>query len=110
MVAFVIVKTAVDVAMDQGRQIGEDSVGIAMIFDDSSRSFARLDSDKYGKISLMSSQEGSLIYSQGLTINGKELVSQNENKFIQWQSSWQPSAATLNKISCPYSHPRSIIF
>jgi ribonucleoside-triphosphate reductase (formate) len=75
-----VLKTSVDVAMDQGRQIGEDSVGIAMIFDDSSRRFARLDSDKYGKISLMSSQEGSLIYSQGLTINGKELVSQNEDK------------------------------
>ena len=88
MVAFVIVKTAVDVAMDQGRQIGEDSVGIAMIFDDSSRRFARLDSDKYGKISLMSSQEGSLIYSQGLTINGK----------------------APEQISYPNSHPRSIIF
>src|SRR5215207_1147003 len=75
-----VLKTAVDVATDQGRQMSEDSVGIAMIFDDSSRRFARLDSDKYGKISLMSSQEGSLIYSQGLTINGKELVSQNEDK------------------------------
>src|ERR687892_1536045 len=75
-----VLKTAVDVAMDQGRQIGEDSVGIAMIYDDSARRFARLDSDKYGKISLMSSQEGNLAYSQGLTINGRELVSQDEDK------------------------------
>jgi ribonucleoside-triphosphate reductase (formate) len=75
-----VLKTAVDVATDQGRQMSEDSVGIAMIYDDSARRFARLDSDKYGKISLMSSQEGNLAYSQGLTINGRELVSQDEDK------------------------------
>jgi hypothetical protein len=45
----------------------EDSVGIAMIFDDSSRRFARLDSDKYGKISLMSSQEGKSYLFAGLS-------------------------------------------
>src|SRR5215203_323278 len=75
-----VLKTAVDVATDQGKQMSEDSVGIAMIYDDSARRFARLDSDKYGKISLMSSQEGNLAYSQGLTINGRELVSQDEDK------------------------------
>ena len=75
-----VLTTAVDVATDQGRQMSEDSVGIAMIYDDSARRFARLDSDKYGKISLMSSQEGNLAYSQGLTINGRELVSQDEDK------------------------------
>ncbi|MFZ0344464.1 MAG: anaerobic ribonucleoside-triphosphate reductase [Nitrososphaeraceae archaeon] len=75
-----VLKTAVDVATDQGRQMGEDHVGIAMINDDSARRFASLDSDKYGKISLMSSQQGSLAYSQGLTIYGKELVSPNDSK------------------------------
>ena len=39
-----------------------------------------MDSDKYGKISLMSSQQGSLAYSQGLTVYGKELVSPNDSK------------------------------
>ncbi|MGA7691147.1 MAG: anaerobic ribonucleoside-triphosphate reductase [Nitrososphaeraceae archaeon] len=74
-----VLKTAVDVATDQGRQMGEDHVGIAMINDDSARRFASLDSDKYGKISLMSSQQGSLAYSQGLTVYGKELVSPNDS-------------------------------
>ena len=75
-----VLKTAVDVATDQGRQMSEDHVGIAMINDDSARRFASLDSDKYGKISLMSSQQGSLAYSQGLTVYGKELVSPNDSK------------------------------
>src|ERR671910_1440655 len=75
-----VLKTAVDVAAEYGKQLGEDSIGIAMIYDDSARRFARLDSDKYGKISLMSSQEGNLAYSQGLTINGRELISQDEDK------------------------------
>jgi ribonucleoside-triphosphate reductase (formate) len=75
-----VLKTAVDVATDQGRQMGEDHVGIAMINDDSARRFASLDSDKYGKISFMSSQQGSLAYSQGLTVYGKELVSPNDSK------------------------------
>jgi ribonucleoside-triphosphate reductase len=60
--------------------MGEDHVGIAMINDDSARRFASLDSDKYGKISLMSSQQGSLAYSQGLIVYGKELVSPNDSK------------------------------
>ena len=75
-----VLKTAVDVATDQGRQMSEDHVGIAMINDDSARRFARLDSDKYGKISLISSQQGTPAYSQGLTIYGRELISPNDNK------------------------------
>ncbi|HJY10031.1 MAG TPA: anaerobic ribonucleoside-triphosphate reductase, partial [Nitrososphaeraceae archaeon] len=43
-----VLKTAVDVATDQGRQMSEDHLGIAMINDDSARRFASLDSDKYG--------------------------------------------------------------
>jgi ribonucleoside-triphosphate reductase len=74
-----VLKTAVDVATDQGRQMGEDCVGIAMIYDDSANRFASLDSDKYGKTSLMSSQQGKLAYSQGLTINGRELISHDGN-------------------------------
>ncbi|MDQ3838361.1 MAG: helix-turn-helix domain-containing protein [Thermoproteota archaeon] len=91
-----VLKTAVDVAMDQGRQMGEDSVGIAMIFDDSSRRFARLDSDKYGKTSLMSSREGSVFYSQGLTINGKELISQDEDKLYTMVNKYNSIDKLLN--------------
>jgi ribonucleoside-triphosphate reductase (formate) len=75
-----VLKTAVDVATDQGRQMSEDHLGIAMINDDSARRFASLDSDKYGKSSLMSSQQGTLAYSQGLTVYGRELFSPNDNK------------------------------
>lgn len=74
-----VLKTAVDVATDQGRQMGEDHLGIAMINDDSARRFASLDSDKYGKSSLMSSQQGTIAYSQGLTVYGRDLVSPNDN-------------------------------
>jgi ribonucleoside-triphosphate reductase (formate) len=75
-----VLKTAVDVATDQGRQMSEDHLGIAMINDDSARRFASLDSDKYGKSSLMSSQQGTLAYSQGWTVYGRELISPNNSK------------------------------
>jgi ribonucleoside-triphosphate reductase (formate) len=75
-----VLKTAVDVATDQGRQMSEDHLGIAMINDDSARRFASLDSDKYGKSSLMSSQQGTLAYSQGWTVYGREFISPNNSK------------------------------
>jgi hypothetical protein len=70
-----VLKTAADVTMEQGKHIGEDSVGIAMIYDDSAERFANLDSDKYGKISFMSPQKlnNKPAYSQGFTLNGKDL-------------------------------------
>ncbi len=68
-----VLKTTVEVAASQGKQAGEDTVGVAMVFDDSGTRFASLDSEKYGKISLMQSQN-TTSYSQGMTINGKDLV------------------------------------
>jgi ribonucleoside-triphosphate reductase len=62
------------VATEQGKHLGEDSVGIAMIYDDSAERFASLDSDKYGKISLLPTQQNTPAYSQGLTLNGKDLL------------------------------------
>jgi hypothetical protein len=50
-----VLRTAVDVALDQGKHLGDGYVGIAMIQDDSGKRFAGLDSDKYGKISLLPS-------------------------------------------------------
>jgi hypothetical protein len=74
-----VVKTAVDKATEQGKQLAEDSVGIAMMFDDSAERFARLDSDKYGKISLLSTQQtNEKSYSQGLVLNGKDLLSDDK--------------------------------
>jgi DNA-binding transcriptional ArsR family regulator len=74
-----VLKTAVDVATEQGKHLGEDSVGIAMICDDSAERFASLDSDKYGKISLSSTQQNTPTYSQGLMLNGKDLLLSDNN-------------------------------
>ena len=76
-----VLKTAVDVAAEHGKQLGEDSIGIAMIHDDSATRFATLDSDKYGRISLLTSnQQKTVTYSQGLTLNARELLSSDNNK------------------------------
>jgi ribonucleoside-triphosphate reductase len=74
-----VLKTAVDVASDQGKQVGDYSIGIAMISDDSAERFAKLDSDKYGKISSLSSQQIASSYSQGFTLNGKKLLSSSSS-------------------------------
>jgi ribonucleoside-triphosphate reductase (formate) len=76
-----VLKTAVDVAVEQGKHLGEDSIGIAMIHDDSATRFATLDSDKYGRISLLdSNQQNTITYSQGLTLNARELLLSDNNK------------------------------
>ena len=76
-----VLKTAVDVAAEYGKQLGEDSIGIAMIHDDSATRFATLDSDKYGRISLLTSnQQKTVTYSQGLTLNARELLLYDNNK------------------------------
>jgi anaerobic ribonucleoside-triphosphate reductase/predicted transcriptional regulator len=75
-----VMKTAVDVAADQGRHFGEDSIGVAMLHDDSAMRFAGLDSDKYGKISLLT-QQNTPNYSQGITLDGKDLLFKNNNSY-----------------------------
>jgi len=69
-----VIKTATEVAATQGRQLGEEGAGIAMLSDDSGVRFANLDSEKHGKVSLVESQN-STTYSQGMTINGREILS-----------------------------------
>jgi ribonucleoside-triphosphate reductase len=69
-----VLKTAVEVAATQGKQLGEEGAGVAMVSDDSGIRFASLDSEKYGKISLMQSQNATS-YSQGMTLNGREILS-----------------------------------
>jgi ribonucleoside-triphosphate reductase (formate) len=74
-----VLKTAADVVAEQGRRLGEDHAGIAMMFDDSAQRFVELDSDKYGKTSLLSNQQNDKpAYSQGLTLNAKDLLSSEE--------------------------------
>jgi ribonucleoside-triphosphate reductase len=69
-----VLKTSADVVATQGRQLGEDSgAGISMVADGSGLRFASLDSEKYGKVSLLQSQNTSS-YSQGMTLNGKSIL------------------------------------
>lgn len=72
-----VLKTAVNVTSEHSKLLGEDSVGIAMLHDDSGKRFSTLDSDKYGKTSLFTSQNIPA-YSQGLLLNSKELLSRDK--------------------------------
>jgi ribonucleoside-triphosphate reductase len=69
-----VLRTAVEVAATQGKQLGEEGAGIAMVSDDSGVRFAGLDSEKYGRVSLLQSQN-TTSYSQGMTLNGREILS-----------------------------------
>jgi ribonucleoside-triphosphate reductase len=71
-----VLKTSGDVALDHGKQMDNESVGISMISDDSSTRFSTLDSEKYGKTLLSTGAESAINYSQGITVNGKELLLQ----------------------------------
>jgi ribonucleoside-triphosphate reductase (formate) len=68
-----VLKTAVDVTAGQGKLLGEEGAGIAMVSDDSGARFATLDSEKYGKISLLQSQN-TTSYSQGMTLHGRDIL------------------------------------
>src|ERR687889_1986307 len=68
-----VLKTAAEVTNGQGKMLGEDGAGIAMVSDDSGARFATLDSEKYGKISLLQSQN-TTSYSQGMTLNGRDIL------------------------------------
>lgn len=69
-----VLKTAVEVAATQGKQLGDEGAGVAMVSDDSGMRFAGLDSEKYGKVPLLQSQNATS-YSQGMTLNGREILS-----------------------------------
>ncbi len=70
-----VLKTSADVVSAQGRQLGEDAgASISMVEDGSGLRFASLDSEKYGKVSLLQSQN-TPSYSQGMTISGRNILS-----------------------------------
>jgi ribonucleoside-triphosphate reductase len=72
-----VLKTAGEVAAGQGKQLGEEGAGIAMVSDKSDARFATLDSEKYGKVSLLQSQN-TTSYSQGMTFDGREILNHGE--------------------------------
>jgi ribonucleoside-triphosphate reductase len=82
-----VLHTAVEVASDQGKLSGDESIRIAMITDDSSSRLASLDSEKYGNM-YDQSDDDSMIksYSQGVLINGRDLLS-NSGPIIESSNS-----------------------
>ncbi len=68
-----VLKTAAEVTHGQGKMLGEEGAGIAMVSDDSGSRFASLDSEKYGKVSLLQSQN-TTSYSQGMTLYGRDIL------------------------------------
>jgi DNA-binding transcriptional ArsR family regulator len=72
-----VLKTAAEVTQGQGKQLGEEGAGIAMVSDDSGTRFATLDSEKYGKVSLLQSQN-TTSYSQGMILNGRDILNDGE--------------------------------
>ncbi len=72
-----VLKTAAEVTNGQGKLLGEEGAGIAMVSDDSGSRFATLDSEKYGKVSLLQSQN-TTSYSQGMMLNGREILNDGE--------------------------------
>ena len=82
-----VLHTAVEVASDQGKLAGDDSIRIAMITDDSSTRLASLDSEKYGNLSHQAGNDSMIkSYSQGLLINGRDLLS-NSGPIIESSNS-----------------------
>ena len=82
-----VLHTAVEVASDQGKLAGDDSIRIAMITDDSSSRLASLDSEKYGNLSHQAGNDSMIkSYSQGLLIKGRDLLS-NSGPIIESSNS-----------------------
>lgn len=82
-----VLHTAVEVASDQGKLAGDDSIRIAMIRDDSNTRLASLDSEKYGNLSHQAGNDSMIkSYSQGLLINGRDLLS-NSGPIIESSNS-----------------------
>ena len=67
-----VIETAVDVATKKGKELG-DPVAICMTETDGSSRFARLDGEKYGKNSALSSMENDS-YSQGVDIIASDVA------------------------------------
>jgi ribonucleoside-triphosphate reductase len=75
-----VLHTAVEVASIQGKEAEDDSIRIAMITDDSNKRLASLDSEKYGNMYREASDETMIkSYSQGLLINGMDLLSNTDS-------------------------------
>ena len=67
-----VLETAVDIAQKKGQEMDTD-VSITMVDSDELTRFVTLDSEKYGKNSIMDVLDGDHLYSQGLELNVVDL-------------------------------------
>ena len=75
-----VLRTAADVVADNGRQVNENSISIAMVPDDSAKRLASLDAEEYGKMQ-QNDERMPEAYSQGMNIPGKDLL-ENKNSIL----------------------------
>ena len=85
-----IIHTAVDIINEQRKENQENGeIGITMLKDESAYRFKELDNEKYGKSITISNDENIISYSQGLKINGSNILSNSLDidSIIQYYSS-----------------------
>jgi len=70
-ILYKVIDTAVSVAKKKGKETG-DTVNVCMIDSEGTNRFSTLDSEKYGKMSVLKSLTGES-YSEGITIDGSEI-------------------------------------
>lgn len=75
-----VIRTAVDVATDLGKQLNEETVGVTMIDDYGISRLASLDSDKYGRSLIHSPNKGYNSYSQGILLNASNILSRSDSR------------------------------
>lgn len=85
-----IIHTAVDTISEQRKENQENAeIGITMLKDESAYRFKDLDNEKYGKSITIKNDENKISYSQGLKIDGSDILSNSFDidSVIQYYSS-----------------------
>ncbi len=85
-----IIQTAVDIINEQRKENQENAeIGITMLKDESAYRFKDLDNEKYGKSITINNDENIISYSQGLKIDGSNILSNSldVDSIIQFYSS-----------------------
>ncbi|MGE5862589.1 MAG: anaerobic ribonucleoside-triphosphate reductase [Nitrososphaerales archaeon] len=85
-----IIHTAVDIISEQRKENQENAeIGITMLKDESAYRFKDLDNEKYGKSITIKNDENKISYSQGLKIDGSDILSNSFDidSVIQYYSS-----------------------
>ena len=71
-----IIQTTVDIINEQRKENQESAeIGITILKDESAHRFKDLDNEKYGKSIIINNDENTISYSQGLKIDGRNILS-----------------------------------